>query len=491
MQKPEIEEPTKKLPFAIKFPNWIKGNSFHSKLLSTYLLLTVLGTSLMAGYLLRSFYVYFISTRQVELDNWSTALSESIGEALAENDYDQVNLIVNRYGKPETVTLRVFDPQARLLATSSPTDYQVTNWLAIVGIQEGVQNQTVRGVAKGILTDDDRLYIVRPIQQNGELLGILRMSVTLSQFQRQFATLVWAVLGAMGLTIVLCAVISDRLAYSLSQPIKIMRDFAIRLGSGHFGDKLQIRQSNELDELAIELNRMSERLASLDQERRAFLANVSHELRTPISNIQVTVEALRSGAVEEPELRNRFFQTVEDETQRLGRLVHDLLDLGRLEAGITQIEKQLILLSQLIERVVRAVEPRMQAKGMKIRMQHLDMQIQGDPERLLQAFLNIIDNAIKHSADNSSIWITGYRKDEQVVVNIQDQGKGISESSLPRIFEQFYTADPSRKGSGTGLGLAIAQRIVQAHGGMITATSTVGKGARFTVYLPLPPVRNA
>lgn len=488
MQPTKPRKFLKGLPIAI---NPIRGNSFHAKLLATYLLLTVLGTSLMASYLLRSFYVYFISVRQAELDNWSAALGESIGEALAENDDQQVVQIVERYGKPETITLRVLDPQGQLLATSSPTDQQVTDWLPIVGIREGLQQRTVQGVAKGILSDDDRLYIVRPIQQDGQFLGILRMSVTLSQFQRQFATLVWAVLGAMGITIVLCAVISNRLAYSLSQPIRIMRDFATRLGSGHFGDKLRIQQSKELDELAIELNRMSERLASLDQERRAFLANVSHELRTPISNIQVTVEALRSGAVEEPELRHRFFQTVEDETQRLAGLIHDLLDLGRLEAGVTQIEKQPILLSQLIERAVRAVEPRMQAKGMKIRLQRLDIQMQADPERLLQAFLNIIDNAIKHSSENSSIWITGYRKDERVVVNIQDQGVGISESALPRIFEQFYTADPSRKGSGTGLGLAIAQRIVQAHGGVITASSTLGKGARFTIHLPLVASRSS
>jgi signal transduction histidine kinase len=483
-------KPFVRLPIAFK-PGWIRRNSFHAKLLATYLLLTVLGTSLMAGYLLRSFYVYFIGARQAELDNWSAALGESIGEALAENNDRQVKQIVERYGKPETVTLRVLDPQGQLLATSSPADRQIQDWLAVVGIREALQQQIVRGVAKGVLSDDDRLYIVRPIQQNGQLLGILRMSVTLSQFQRQFATLVWAVLGAMGLTIILCAVISDRLAYSLSQPIQIMRDFATRLGSGHFGDKLRIRQSNELDELAIELNRMSERLASLDQERRAFLANVSHELRTPISNIRVTVEALRNGAVEEPNLRDRFFQTVEDETERLAGLIHDLLDLGRLEAGVTQIEKQPILLNQLIERAVRAVETRMQAKGMKIRLQRLDMQIQGDPERLLQAFLNILDNAIKHSSENSSIWITGYRKDERVVINIQDQGVGISEGDLPRIFEQFYTADPSRKGSGTGLGLAIAQRIVQAHGGVITASSTLGKGARFTIHLPIGTSRSS
>jgi len=150
-------------------------------------------------------------------------------------------------------------------------------------VREALQNQQmVQGTAKGVLANDDRLYVAHPIRRNGQLLGVLRMSVTLEQFQRQFSFLWWMVIGTLLLTMLLCAVISDRLARSFSIPIQTMRNFAIRLGSGQFGDKLSIRQSNELDELAIELNRMSERLASLDQERRTFLANVSHELRTPI-----------------------------------------------------------------------------------------------------------------------------------------------------------------------------------------------------------------
>jgi signal transduction histidine kinase len=311
------------------------------------------------------------------------------------------------------------------------------------------------------------------------------MSITLAQFQRQFAVLVWTVLGALLLTVLLCAVISDRFAHSLAKPIQTMRNFAIRMGSGHFGDKLTMRQSNELDQLALELNRMSERLASLDQERRAFLANVSHELRTPISNVQVTVEALRNGANEEPELRDRFFQTIEDENRRLARLIHDLLDLGRLEAGVSLLERETIILRNLIERAIRAVESRMQMHGLVIQSDIADLQMQGDSERLLQAFMNILDNAIKYSRQGSKVFITGYREGKQAVVTIQDQGPGISDTDLPRIFEQFFTADPSRKGNSAGLGLAITQRIVEAHGGMITANSGTGQGATFTIRLPL------
>ncbi|MGG6267034.1 MULTISPECIES: sensor histidine kinase [Leptolyngbya] len=205
----------------------------------------------------------------------------------------------------------------------------------------------------------------------------------------------------------------------------------------------------------------------------------------------MTVEALQNGAVEEPHLRDRFFESIEDETRRLARLIHDLLDLGRLEAGATLLEQQQIDLQQLINRAVRALETRMQARQMSLHLNVAKVSLVGDPERLLQALLNILDNAIKHSKENSQVSITGARDGQQVVITIQDQGPGIEPTALPRIFEQFYTGDPSRKGNSTGLGLAIAQRIIQAHGGTITASSSIGQGAKFTIYLPLHPLERS
>lgn len=464
----------------------IKLNSIHAKLLATYLLLIALGTSLMAGYILWSFHAYFMRSRQIDLENWTAALSESAADALEAKDFQRLELLVRRYGAPETVALRIFNQQGRLLATSvGEPDKQVRDWYKVAGISEALQNRPSQGITKGVLSSEDRIYIARPIVRNGQLLGVLRMSITLDQIQRQFATVIWSVLGTLAVTIFLCALISTRFARSLSKPIETMQNFAIRLGAGDFDDKLIIHENNELDRLAAELNRMSQRLASLDRERRAFLANVSHELRTPISNVQVTVDALRSGAYEEPELRDRFFQTIDNEIKRLSRLIHDLLDLGRLEAGVTQLEQQMFSLRGLINRAVNAMEPRMQAIGVSVQVNVVDLQLQGDPERLLQAILNVLDNAIKHSVLNSLVVISGYTKGKQAVVKIQDQGLGISEDDLPRIFEQFYTTDPSRKGSSNGLGLAIAKRIIEAHQGTITASSIINQGATFTICLPL------
>jgi signal transduction histidine kinase len=464
----------------------IRWNSIYRKLLVTYLALTALGTSIMAGYILWSFYGYFMQMRQADLDAWTSALGESVADAIEENDLRRVELLVQRYGARQSVTLRVFTPDARLLYTSDPNDKQLFNWSDVPGVREALQNQATQGRAKGVLSNDDRLYAAKPISRNGRLLGVLRMSLTLDQFQRQFLKVMLTVLGTLIVTLLICAFISEGLARNMARPIQAMRNFAIQIGRGHLGEKLNIRQRDELGQLATELNRMSERLASLDKERRAFLANVSHELRTPVSNIHVTLEALESGADEEPELRSRFMRTALDEITRLSGLIKDLLDLGRLEAGVTALEQQPINLRDLINRAVRAIESRMRSKSIGISVSVPDVEIQGDPERLLQAFLNILDNAIKHSVPDSMVFVSGMIENAQVAIEIRDQGPGITESDLPRIFEQFYTADPSRKGSGTGLGLAIARRIVEAHGGNITASNAgTGKGAIFTICLPL------
>lgn len=427
-----------------------------------------------------------MKTRQSDLDAWTSALSESVADSLEKNNVERVDIIVERYGSPDSITLRIFDSQGRLLTTSAPDiDRRISNWLVVPGVKEALQNKAVQGRAKGLFSNDDRLYAAKPIVRNGRLLGVLRMSITIEQFQHQFQKLILSVLLSLIVTVLLCAVISECLTRSMARPIQSMCNFAVRMGGGNFGDKLSIRQDDELGQLAFELNRMSERLASLDSERRSFLANVSHELRTPVSNVFVTLEALASGADEEPEIRDRFIGTAQEEVKRLSRLIHDLLDLGRLEAGVTQLESKDFRLKSLIERAVRAVESRLQSGNLAINLDLPDVKVSGDPERLLQAFLNILDNAIKYSVANSEICINGYIESNKIIVKFSDQGPGISANDMPHIFEQFYTADRSRSGNGTGLGLAIAKRIVEAHDGTITASSNPGKGATFMIHLPI------
>lgn len=192
--------------------NWlprIKVNSIHARLLATYLLLITLGTSAMAGYILWSFHAYFMRSRQMDLENWTAALSESAADALEAKNLQRVEVLVQRYGAPQNVTLRIFNQEGRLLATSDPRlDKQVTDWYKVPGVRQALQNRPGQGIAKGVLSTEDRLYIARPIVRNGQLLGVLRMSMTLDQLQRQFARVIWSVLGTLALTILICALIS-------------------------------------------------------------------------------------------------------------------------------------------------------------------------------------------------------------------------------------------------------------------------------------------
>jgi hypothetical protein len=155
-------------------------------------------------------------TRQTDLNNWASALSESVADALEENNLDRVELLVQRYGAPETITVRVFAPDGHLLSTSSPDiDRKITSWLNVPGVREGLQNKPKQGKAKGVISNDDRLYAAQPIFRNGRLLGVLRMSLTLEQFQRQFRIVIFTILGTLSLTLLLCAFISERLARNI------------------------------------------------------------------------------------------------------------------------------------------------------------------------------------------------------------------------------------------------------------------------------------
>ena len=160
----------------------IRWNSIHTKLLTTYLLLITLASSLMAGYILWSFYAYFMKVRQVEMQNWSRAITESVADALEENKPERVQLLVQRYGAAETITIRVFNNKGQLQATSNPKqDSEVKNWMEVPGVRAALEKQEAQGVAKGVLSNDDRLFNAQPIVRNGKLLGALRMSVCYSQ----------------------------------------------------------------------------------------------------------------------------------------------------------------------------------------------------------------------------------------------------------------------------------------------------------------------
>lgn len=228
----------------------------------------------------------------------------------------------------------------------------------------------------------------------------------------------------------------------------------------------------------------------LDEIMISFVANVSHELRTPLTCIKGYTETLLEGAMEDPELTRRWLGTIYTEAQRLERLIKDLLDISMMEADQIDLSVTTCDLKALVEHTVSVLTPRADSQNIKI---HLDLPEEApkwrlDHDRISQVLLNLIDNALKYSDKGTNVYVRLYFSAERATVEVQDEGQGIKEAELPKIFERFYRVEESRatRFGGRGLGLSIAKHLVEAHGGDLTVTSVFGEGSKFTITLPRP-----
>ena len=230
-------------------------------------------------------------------------------------------------------------------------------------------------------------------------------------------------------------------------------------------------------------------LRHLENVRRDFVANVSHEIKTPLTAIKGFVETLQQGTVEDKVEQERFLGIVLKHVNRLSAILEDLLALSRMEQenGIEEVHLGIGRIKEVIQTAIQVCQPKAAARNITISVDAAeDLSANLDATLLEQAFVNLIDNAVKYSDDGSQVRITAAQERREVTIMFADQGSGIPNKHLPRLFERFYRVDKarSRKLGGTGLGLAIVKHIVQAHGGHITVESSLGQGSTFTVHLP-------
>ncbi|QAY67522.1 cell wall metabolism sensor histidine kinase WalK [Paenibacillus protaetiae] len=227
----------------------------------------------------------------------------------------------------------------------------------------------------------------------------------------------------------------------------------------------------------------------LEQSRRQFVANVSHELRTPLTTIKSYTEALAGGALEERELSERFVGVIQSETERMIRLVTDLLHLSRLDSNQAQLRRRQTDVLEMLDEVSDRFSFQMRQKSIRISV-HVAPELKNawlDRDQIDQVLDNLVSNAIKYTLDGGSIELSAYNPDpSSVAISVKDTGIGIPKKDLSRIFDRFYRVDKarSRNMGGTGLGLSIAREIVKAHGGVIALESELGEGTKVTFTLP-------
>ena len=236
-------------------------------------------------------------------------------------------------------------------------------------------------------------------------------------------------------------------------------------------------------------------LRRLEQVRTDFAANVSHELKTPLTSIRGFVETLQAGAIDNPEMAHKFLNIIMMETERLTRLINDILSISKLESGDDEVATERIRLDKKARDVCDMLSIHAQEKQVTVNCTtgNDPVWIIGNPDRVEQLLINLTENAIKYNEPGGSVTVQVFANDQEANVTISDTGIGIAEENLPRLFERFYRVDKgrSRQMGGTGLGLAIVKHIVRSMGGEIEVHSKLGEGTEFLVTLPLAPRDNS
>jgi signal transduction histidine kinase len=378
----------------------------------------------------------------------------------------------------EIVVVRT-DPNGTVFVPEDPPAGlpRFTDGMVHVGNAHGLEYAVVPVVRYGQVVE--LVYATHPSRGEGILARVGETFRFLTDFWWQFL-----LAGALAAGISL--VVARWLARGMTQPLRDMAAAAHRMETGDYSTRVHTRSRDEVGQLAAAFNRMSAELQNLEQSRRDLVANVSHELKTPIAAIRAHLENLLDG-VEHPDPHT--LQVMLSQTERLSRLIEQLLELSRLESGELPLQREDVPLAPLVTQVLSEIDVARSDSGVAVQSELPEdlPAVDADRERVHQVLYNLLDNAVRFTPSGGAVTVSAQRHNGSVEVRVADTGVGIPPEHLPRLFERFYRADParSREDGGTGIGLAIARSVVEAHGGHIRAESELGKGSVFTFDLPV------
>jgi histidine kinase len=303
--------------------------------------------------------------------------------------------------------------------------------------------------------------------------------------------LVWAASTAFVAAIIVSLFVTRQVV----RPVQAMMRASQRIAAGQYDERVEVTGNlarDELDELArlaLSFNQMAAQIERTEEMRRRLIGDVAHELRTPLTTIKGTAEGLMDGVLApEPEAFHQIYRKAD----RLQRLVQDLQELSRVEAGAYHLRPQPVGVERLVETTVERLKRQFDEKGVELGVSlSPDLPpVFADEDRAGQILFNLIGNALQYTPSGGRVLISAQPDHQKIVISIRDTGVGIAAEHLPHLFTRFYRVDKSRSraGGGSGIGLTIARYLVQAHGGTLRAESPgLGQGSMFTFTLPAAP----
>ena len=392
---------------------------------------------------------------------------------------------VETFSARDTVGVWVIDRHGAVVATSdgfrAPDDVSMPDYM------EASSGGTNRAFWHGKISGDEKIMALTCLlgQTDGEHTAAVRYMVSLknvdAQWLRIVLLLIAAAVAALALTVIPGALYIEK----LMRAVRNTTDAANRIAKGDYDAKIEYAERDEIGDLCAAVHDMAGEISAAERLKNDFVSTVSHELRTPLTAIRGWVETLRQVGADDPVLTRRGMDVIQKETTRLGGMVEELLDFSRIESGRMRLERvRMDVLAELDGAVLtfreRAVR---EGKTLLFSADETPVQIFGDPDRITQVFVNILDNALKYTDAGGIVRVETGQVDGMFCVLVTDTGKGIAAEALPHVKEKFYKADSTVHGSG--IGLAVADEIVRLHGGSLTVESVAGKGTAVLIQLPL------
>jgi signal transduction histidine kinase len=390
-------------------------------------------------------------------------------EVSIEKKFEKQNSFFIRLAGPENKTLFLLIPyqwaQFDIKKLERATSHTNTTWIRL----PARNNRDVLEIASARLTDDYLLQTGRSTEDREKILRRFReVFVAVMAPLILFGFLGGAFLGIRAL-----------------KPIRNLIDTVRSVRVGRLDARVPSPQTgDELEELATLFNGMLEQIEILIRAMRGSLDNIAHDLRTPMTRLRGIAErALQSG--QEAEACQEALVDCIGESEQILTMLNTLMDISEAETGVMKLDKEVVNIHALMDRVFEMYRYVAEEKNIHIRLNVVDgLRVNVDPTRMSQVLANLLDNAIKYTPHGGLIELEAYGQENQVVITYKDSGIGIAQEELPRIWDRLYRGDQSRSQKGLGLGLSLVKAIVQAHRGRVDVGSEPGKGSTFRIYLP-------
>ena len=402
----------------------------------------------------------------------------------------------SEYFRYASITAETFEEKDRLELQFINVNgrVQVSSYGLTAGTQPGTSDVT-EAVATGKpasfegldpQTGERILSVSAPLRFNGRVIGVLRYVTALHEADRSVLVSMAVAIGVALLCVGLAIFSNAIFINNVVEPVAVVSDAARRISAGSYGILIDNHYRDELGELVDNINDMSLKISQSEKIQQEFVSSVSHELRTPLTAIAGWGETLLASDEFDPVQTRRGIQTILRETNRLTRMVEELLEFTRIQDGRFTLSVEPCDLRAEFEDTVFMYGSRLRQEGIVLDYLENDEDIpelRCDPARMRQVFLNLLDNAAKHGGEGGRIDASIHCEDGAVVVRIRDYGPGIPEEELPHVKMKFYKG--SSKARGSGIGLAVCDEIVTMHGGTLDLENAPGGGTLVTIRLPV------